>query len=133
MSKDTVTCTELGRELGLHRLQVGRIRAEVCTEEDMEGKAIKPSGVLKICKFLDKEMVQTETATPDIVKVQVLPQKTSNSRFLYAKDLDRKVKVLVGVPKNRKKILDKPKTILKVNRGSKNGNFYYRYPLLKSE
>jgi len=126
--KDNVTCTELGRELGLHRLQVGRIRKEVCTDDDMEGKSIKPSGVMKICAFLEREMEVIETASPDKVRVQVLPHETSNPRFIYAKDLERKVKVLVSIPKNRKAILKKPQTILTVNRGSENGEFHYRYP-----
>jgi len=124
----SITCTELGRELGKHRLQIGRIRAEVCDEDDMDGKAIKPSGVAKICAFLEQEMVKVETASPDTVRVQVLPHKTSNPRFVYAKDLERKVKVLVSIPKNRKHILQKPRTILTVNRGSENGEFFYRYP-----
>jgi len=125
---DNVTCTALGRELGLHRMQIGRIRKEVCTEEDMDGKFIKPSGVVKICAFLNREMEMLETASPDEVKVQVLPHKTSNPRYIFAKDLERKVKVLVSIPKNRKNILQKPRTILTVNRGSENGEFFYRYP-----
>ena len=129
---DNVTCTALGRELGIHRMQVGRIRKEVCTDADMDGKAIKPSGVLKITKFLKKEMDMIETASPDKVRVQVLPHKTSNPRFVFAKDLERKVKILVSIPKNRKPILSKPRTILTVNRGSENGEFFYRYPA-KSE
>lgn len=118
--------------LGKTAMHVGRVKKEVCTEEDLDGKlGIKESGVVKILAFFEREMDIIETATPDHVKVQVLPFKTPNPRFIYAKDLERKVKVRVGIPKNRKAILEKPRTILTVDRGSKDGEFFYQYPIRK--
>lgn len=121
-------CKELGEQLGKSAMQIGRIRNEVCDESDSDGSEILESGIAKICAFLEKEMVILETASPELIKVQVLPHKTPNPRFLYAKDLDRKVKVRVGVPKNRKPVLDKPRTVLVVERGSEDGEFFYSYP-----
>jgi hypothetical protein len=118
---------ELAEQLGKTAMHIGRVRKEVCNESDMDGKDILPSGVNKILAFFEKEMEAIETATVDIVKVQVLPLKTANPRFIFAKDLERKVKVRVGVPKNRKPVLDNPRTIHKAERGSEDGEFFYKW------
>jgi len=120
-------CKELALELGKTAMHIGRVRKEVCEASDMDGTDILPSGVKKILDFFEHEMQVIETASQEIVKVEVLNFKTPNPRYIFCKDLERKCKVRVGIPKNRKAVLDKPRTILKAERGSENGEFFYRW------
>lgn len=129
---NNMTHKQLGEELGKTAMEIGRVRKAVCTDEDMDSKMIKPSGVLKICAHYEHEMEIVENATPDVVEVQVISQPVKNPRWLAGMDLDIKKKALVSVPKNRKDILNKPKKILLVERGSEGGRYFYRWkPNLK--
>lgn len=113
-------------------MQIGRVRNEVCVESDLDGKSIKPSGVKKILAHYEKEMVTVETATPDVVYVEALKQQVGNPRWMLAYDRERKQKVKVSIPANRKAQLAKPKTRFLVNRGSEDGTFFYQWtPKLK--
>lgn len=124
---ENITHKQLGEEIGKGALEIGRVRKAVCTEEDMEGRLIKPSGILKILDYYEIEMSILEEGKPDVVKVQVLRQPVKNPRWISCIDLDLKKKALVNVPKNRKAILDKPKKILLVERGTEKGRFFYTW------
>lgn len=122
---DNMTCGELAKELGKIPMQIGRVRNEVCSDSDMDGKKIKPSGIAKIFKHYEKEMVVIETATPDVVFVEAIKQPVVNPRWMLAFDRERRQKVMVSVPKNRKMLLSKPKTRILVERGSQDGKYFY--------
>jgi hypothetical protein len=118
-------CGELAKELEKTAMQIGRVRNEVCSESDIDGKKIKPSGIAKIFKHYEKEMVVVETASPDVVFVEAIRQPVANPRWMLAFDRERRQKVMVSVPKNRKDGLSKPKTRILVERGSKDGKYFY--------
>ena len=127
-----MTGGEIAKMLEKQPMQIGRVRNEVCTESDLDGKSIKPSGVKKILAHYEKEMTIIETATPEVVQVEALRQQVGNPRWLLAYDRERKQKVKVSVPANRKNQLSKPKTRFLVNRGSEDGTFFYLWtPKLK--
>ena len=102
-------------------MRIGKIRKEVCDEDDMDGKEILPSGVLKIMAAIRKEIDIKETASPDVVLVRVLHHKSGNPRRIYAEDTETKRKVSVFVPANRKRWVDSKGKKLKVQRGIQNG------------
>jgi len=122
-----MTCGELAKELEKTAMQIGRVRNEVCSESDIDGKKIKPSGIAKIFKHYEKEMVIVETATPDVVYVEAIAQPVANPRWMLAFDRERRQKVQVSVPKNRKALLSKPKTRIIVERGSQDGKYFYKW------
>ena len=120
-------CGELAEELGKTPMQIGRVRNEVCSESDLDGKEIKPSGIAKILAHYEVEMKVVETATPDVVFVEVIAQPVANPRWMLAYDRERRQKVMVSVPKNRKAQLAKAKTRLRVERGSEDGKYFYKW------
>ena len=122
-----MTCGELAKELGKLPMQVGRVRNEVCEESDLDGNEIKPSGISKILKHYEHEMTVVETAQPDVVFVEAIAQPVVNPRWMMAFDRERKQKVMVSVPKNRKDRLSKPKTRILVERGSQDGKYFYKW------
>lgn len=122
-----MTCGELAKELGKQPMQIGRVRNEVCSESDLDGKEIKPSGIAKILAHYEMEMKIVETAAPDVVYVEAIAQPVANPRWMLAYDRDRKQKVMVSVPKNRKPQLSKPKKRILVERGSQDGKYFYRW------
>ena len=122
-----MTCGELAKELGKTAMQIGRVRNEVCSESDLDDKQIKPSGIAKICAHYEHEMVIVETATPDVVYVEAIKQPVANPRWMLAFDRERKQKVMVSVPKNRKARLSQPKARILVERGSQDGMYFYRW------
>jgi hypothetical protein len=124
---DNMKCGELAKELEKTAMQIGRVRNEVCSESDLDGKEIKPSGIAKIFKHYEKEMVIVETATPDVVFVEAIAQPVANPRWMLAFDRERRQKVQVSVPKNRKALLSKPKTRILVERGSQDGKYFYKW------
>ena len=109
-------------------MHIGKIRKLVCDDEDLEGTFIKPTGVLKIMAHIRKELDMVENAKTDVVWVRVLHHKTGNTRRIFAEDVETKKKVSVIVPANRKRLLDVKGKKLKVNRGSENGEYTYRFP-----
>lgn len=128
MSKENhMTCGELAKELEKTAMQIGRVRNEVCSESDIDGKKIKPSGIAKILNHYKVEMDIVETGTPNVVQVEALRQPVANPRWMLAYDRERKQKVMVSVPKNRKDKLSKPKTRIIVERGSEDGEYFYIY------
>lgn len=131
MKDDLESCKSLADQLGepYTAMKVGKIRRNVCTDDDMEGKFIKPSGVLKIMQAIGRELDIIETATPDQVWIRVLHHKTGNPRRIFAEDLDTRKKVSVIVPATRKKLLNIKGKKLKVERGIKDGEHFYRYPI----
>lgn len=124
---ENLTCTELGELLGKRAMHIGKIRNEVCRPEDVVGKRITPEGVLKICHHLGKEIDQMTNAKPDIVFVEALRQPVRNPRWMNAYDRERRSKVLVAIPKNRKEQYAKHGKRFLVERVSENGEFYYRW------
>jgi hypothetical protein len=127
-----MTCGEIAKELGKNAMHIGRVRNEVCKASDLDGKLIKPSGIKKILEHFEKEMTMLETAEPEVVFVEALRQQVGNPRWMIAYDRERKQKVKVSVPANRKDKLSKPKTKFLVERGSQDGVFFYRWtPKLK--
>ena len=126
------TCTSLAEQLGkpYTAMSIGKLRAAVCSEEDLDGKYILPTGVLKITAQIKGEMDVIEAAAPDIVTVRVLHQQTGNPRFVFAEDLDTRKKVNVSVPKRHKDIINHVGKRLKVNKVIKDGVPYYRYPAI---
>ena len=120
-------CGELAEELGKTPMQIGRVRNEVCSESDLDGKEIKPSGISKILAHYEVEMKVVETATPDVVFVEAIAQPVANPRWMLAYDRERRQKVMVSVPKNRKAQLAKAKTRLRVERGSEDGKYFYKW------
>jgi len=131
MKKDKETCKSLAKQLGepFTPMRIGKIRKEVCDEDDMDGKEILPSGVLKIMAAIRKEIDIKETASPDVVLVRVLHHKSGNPRRIYAEDTETKRKVSVIVPANRKRLVDIKGKKLKVQRGIQDGEYFYRYPI----
>ena len=131
--KDNITCKNLAEELtaegGLkfNAMGIGRIRAKVCDESDMDGKKIKPSGVVKICKYLDLELDDREKAKTEIARCQVLHQKNTNPRIIVAKDLETKKRCLVSIPIKRKDLLNVPNKQIKCERKVKDGKYYYKW------
>jgi len=132
MEKDTMTCNELAKELSAEggiaftAMTIGRIRNKVCSDEDVEGKDIYPSGVVKICQYLEVELDKRENAEEEVVRCKVLSQKNNNPRFVVAKDLETKKRCLVGVPANRKEMLGRPGKFIKATRIQKDGKYFYR-------
>ncbi len=124
---NNMTCGELAKELDKQPMQIGRVRNEVCSESDLDGKKIKPSGIAKILAHYEVEMKVVETATPDIVFVEAIAQPVANPRWMLAFDRERRQKVQVSVPKNRKDRLSKPKTRILVERGSQDGKYFYKW------
>ena len=125
------TCKSIAEQLGgtYTAMRIGKLRAAVCTEEDMDGKYILPSGVLKIMEQIKGEIDVIETASPAVVTVRVLHQQTGNPRFIFAEDLETKKKVVVSVPKRHKDIINQNGKRLKVNKGELDGQTFYRYPV----
>ena len=118
--------------LGKLPLHIGKVRKEVCSPEDLDGKKINQSGIDKILAHYGREMEMMEEAKPDIVFVEALAQKVKNPRWLLAYDRERKQKVQVSISKNRKEYYAKAKTRFLVERGCENGKFLYRWkPNLK--
>ena len=130
MKEELETCKGLADQLGgsYRAMHIGKIRKLVCEEEDLDGNFIKPTGVLKIMAHIKKELDMVENAKTDVVWVRVLHHKSGNPRRIMAEDLETKRKVSVIVPMNRKRLLDVKGKKLKVNRGSENGEYTYRYP-----
>ena len=128
--EDMETCASLAKQLGdpYRPMHIGKIRKLVCDKEDLFGKLIKPTGVLKIMAHIKKDMDMVESAKPEAVWVRTLHHKTGNSRRVMAEDLETKKKVSVIVPANRKRLLDVKGKKFKVSRGSENGEYAYRYP-----
>ena len=120
-----MTCGELAKELEKTAMQIGRVRNEVCSESDIDGKKIKPSGIAKILNHYKVEMDILETGTPDVVYVEAIRQPVANPRWMLAYDRERKQKVMVSVPKNRKDRLSQPKARIIVERGSQDGKYFY--------
>lgn len=135
MRDDLESCKSLAEQLGspYTAMRVGKIRKEVCDEEDMEGNFIKPSGVLKITASISKEMDIRETASPDIVKVKVLHHKSGNPHIIFAKDTETMRKVPIQVPRRQKQILSTVGKVLTVERGLLDGKALYRYPVSKTK
>lgn len=131
MKEELESCKSLAEQLGspYTAMRVGKIRKEVCTEDDMDGRYIKPEGVYKIMQSIKKEMHIIETATPEDVWVRVLHFKTGNKRRIIAEDMETKRKIEVIVPANRKALLDFKGKKFKVQRGLKDGKYTYRYPI----
>ena len=122
-----MTCGELAKELEKTAMQIGRVRNEVCSESDIDGKKIKPSGIAKILNHYKVEMDILETGTPDVVYVEAIRQPVANPRWMLAYDRERKQKVMVSVPKNRKDRLSQPKARIIVERGSQDGKYFYKW------
>ncbi|RLC67992.1 MAG: hypothetical protein DRH97_04100 [Chloroflexi bacterium] len=122
-----MTCGELAKELGKLPMQIGRVKNEVCDESDLDGKEIKPSGIAKILNHYKVEMDILENADPDVVYVEAIKQPVANPRWMLAFDRERKQKVMVSVPKNRKDRLSQPRTRFLVERGSQDGKYFYKW------
>jgi hypothetical protein len=124
------TCKSLAEQLGkpYTAMSIGKLRAATCSEEDLDGKYILPSGVLKITAQIKGEIDVIEAAAPAVVIVRVLHQQTNNPRFLFAEDPDTRKKVCVSVPARHKDIINQVGKRLKVNKVDQNGTAYYRYP-----
>ena len=126
------TCKSLAAQLGkpYTAMSIGKLRAAVCSEEDLDGKYILPTGVLKITAQIKGEIKAIETATPDVVTVRVLHHQTGNPRFVFAEDPETRRKVRVSVPKRHKNIVNHVGKRLKVNKIDQDGTAYYRYPAI---
>ena len=124
------TCKSLAEQLGkpYTAMSIGKIRSATCSEEDLDGKYILPSGVLKITAQIKGEIDVIEAAAPAVITVRVLHQQTNNPRFLFAEDPDTRRKVCVSVPARHKDIINQVGKRLKVNKVDQNGTAYYRYP-----
>jgi hypothetical protein len=124
------TCKSLAEQLGkpYTAMSIGKLRAATCSEEDLDGKYILPSGVLKITAQIKGEIDVIEAAAPAVVTVRVLHQQTNNPRFLFAEDPETRKKVCVSVPARHKDIINQVGKRLKVNKVDQNGTAYYRYP-----
>ena len=131
MDKENMMCNELARELSAEdgitftAMAIGRIRNKVCSDADIDGKYIKPSGIVKICRYLEVELDKREEAEEQLARCKVLNQKNTNPRFIVAKDLETKKRCLIGVPANRKAMLDKPGKFIKATRILRNGKYFY--------
>ena len=132
MKEENETCKSIADQLGspYTAMRIGKLRASVCTEEDLDGKYILPSGVLKIMGQIKGEIDVIETSSPSVVAVRVLHHQTGNPRFLFAEDLETRQKVRVSVPKRHKNIINHVGKRLKVNKVNQDGTAYYRYPAI---
>jgi hypothetical protein len=124
------TCKSIAEQLGgtYTAMRVGKLKASVCSEEDLDGKYILPSGVLKIMAQIKSEIDEIEEAKLETVTVKVLHQQTGNARMIFAEDLETRRKVTVLVPKRHKDIINHKGKMLKVNKGQFDGKLQYRYP-----
>ena len=131
MNESNETCKSIAEQLGkpYTAMRIGKLRAAVCDEEDLDGNEILPSGVLQIMAQIKGEIDVIEEAKPEVVTVRVLHHQTGNPRFIYAEDPDTKCKVRVGVPQRHKNIINQKGKRLKVSRAYKDGQAYYRYPV----
>lgn len=124
---ESMTCKELAEALGKHPMHIGKVRNEVCHPDDIDDKNIRPSGIEKILHHYGREMDILETGTPDVVYVEYVNQPVKNPRWLKAYDRERRQKVLVSIPANRKQLYAKPQKRFLVERGSEDGVYFYRW------
>lgn len=130
---ENLSCAQLAKQLtvedGLrfNAMQIGKLRAKCCDDSDSINGKIKPSGVVKICRYLDLEIADRQDGKEVEVKCQVLAQSNNNPRIVVCKDLETKKRCLVGVPIKRKHILNKPGKNLPCLRITKNGQNFYNW------
>lgn len=124
---EPMTCAEIAEALGKKPMHIGKVRNEVCHADDLDGRRIKKSGVQKILAHYGREMEIMETATPDVIFVEYIDQPVKNPRWLKAFDRERRKKVNVSIPKNRKQYYAQRGKRFLVERGSEDGKFYYQW------
>ena len=125
--KELYSCKEVGEYLGTTAMAVGRMRNEVCNEDDVVGKQIKKSGLQKICDHLSFEMDLIESGQPNLVEVRIIAKPCKSPRHLFALDIERGVACAVLIPARDKDRLNKPNTRLIVDRQSLTANYKYEW------
>ncbi|MCK5317798.1 MAG: hypothetical protein KAJ55_07775 [Anaerolineales bacterium] len=134
---EPITCGNLAKELSVEggkkftAMAIGQIKNQVCGPDDLDtsGKRvyIKPSGVLKICQHIERELKMIESGEDDVVKVRVLPERAANPRFVFCADLERKCRCTVKIPAYMKQRLDSTGLVFEVERGCENGKYFYEW------
>lgn len=120
---------EIAEKYGVTPQQVGKLRRELCTEEDYDTKTreIQPSGVLKIEKHFEKH--DDEILEPKFVRVQVL-SPTPNSLFYYCKLLEKPTrKIRVAIPMTHRELM-RPMLVFNAQVIEKGGEKFYRHEII---
>lgn len=120
---------ELAEKYGVTPTQIGKIRKEVCSDEDYCTKTRELSnfGVAKIEQhFKEKDDAIIE---PQFVRVQAL-SPTPNPLFWFCKLLEKPVrKVRVSIPHTHKGAI-RPNLIFKAQVINKNDENFYRHEII---
>jgi hypothetical protein len=120
---------EIAEKYGVTPQAVGKLRKELCTEEEYDPKTreIQSSGVKKIENHFNKE--DDKILEPQFVRVQVLAP-TLNPLFCYCKLLEKPTrKVRVAIPSTHKSLI-KPRLIFKAQVIEKGGEKFYRHEII---
>lgn len=126
-----VSCKELAKLLTLEggkkytHQYIGRVRKIVSPKN--KGGEMGPEEVFNICEHLKHEMKVIESGQDEKVNVRVLKERCPNPRWLYAMDMERKIRCNVKVPPHMKRRLDNTGLVFKVERGCDNGKYFYEY------
>jgi len=120
---------ELAEKYGVTPMQIGKIRKEMCSDEDYctKTREISDLGVSKINQYFEKK--DDEILEPKFVRVQVL-DPMPNPLFWYCKLLEKPVrKVRVNVPHTHKGLMRK-NLIFKAQVINKGGEDFYRHEII---
>lgn len=120
---------ELAEKYGVTPMQIGKIRKEVCSDEDYctKTREISNFGVSKIDEYFKKK--DDAILEPKFVRVQAL-HSTPNPLFWFCKLLEKPVrKVRVNVPHTHRGTM-RPNLIFKAQVINKNGEDFYRHEVI---
>jgi hypothetical protein len=120
---------ELAEKYGVTPMQIGKIRKEMCSDEDYctKTREISDLGVSKINQYFEKR--DDEILEPKFVRVQVL-DPMPNPLFWYCKLLEKPVrKVRVNVPHTHRGLMRK-NLIFKAQVINKGGEDFYRHEII---
>lgn len=120
---------ELAEKYGVTPMQIGKIRKEVCSDEDYctKTREISNFGVSKIDEYFKKK--DDAILEPKLVRVQVL-NPTPNPLFWFCKLLEKPVrKVIVNVPHTHRGVMRR-NLIFKAQVINKSGEDFYRHEII---
>ena len=128
---DPINCKQLANLLNVEggkkytHMYIGRVRKLVNPKN--RGGQLSAKEVCDICEHLKHEMNVIESGEDEKVKVRVLKERCPNPRWIYAMDMERKIRCNVKVPMHMKKRLDSTNLVFEVERGCDNGKYFYEY------
>ena len=120
---------ELAEKYGVTAPKIGKIRKEVCNDEDYctKTRELTDSGVAKIEEYFNKQ--DDAIIEPQFVRVQAL-DSTPNPLFWFCKLLEKPVrKVRVSIPHTHRGIMRR-NLIFKAQVINKNDENFYRHEVI---